>query len=216
MILMSLETVHPGMVVAVGLRSQEGQTLLGAGVSLTPEYIDRLRQLGYSGLWIDDHDTRDILAEDDLSEGTRLAAARAVRDTFALTQREVVKLRATSVAELRAALESRRFQQAFLDNPVIDRLVAQVDQLVVEVLGRAVLTGLGSLRTHNALVYQHCLDVAVTATMIGRLLGYDEEFLKKLAVGCLLHDIRMIFLQGPGADGPFSVDEIAADRKSVV
>jgi HD-GYP domain-containing protein (c-di-GMP phosphodiesterase class II) len=193
MILMSLRDVRPGMLVGIGLRNKEGHVLLGPGVALTAEYISRLEHLGYCAIWVDDEDTRDIPYADTLSEATRLAATDAVQDTFMLTSREADKLRTVSVDEVRGMLESRGFRQAFENSSAIERLTDQVDAVVGEVLDRAVLTGLGSLRTHNTYTYQHCLDVAVTAAMLGRLVGYDRETLKRLAVGCILHDIGILF-----------------------
>lgn len=194
MILMSLDDVRPGMTLGVGLRNKEGHTLLGPGVVLTAGYIGRLLEMGYCAVWIDDEDTRDIPYEDTLSEATRLATTSAIKDTFTLTACEAQKLHSLSVGEVREMMESRRFQEVFRDHPVIERLTGQVDLVVGEVLDRAVLTGLGSIRTHNSYTYHHCLDVAVTATMLGRLLGFDRETLRKLAIGCILHDIGNIFV----------------------
>lgn len=194
MILMSLEDVRPGMTLGVGLRNKEGHTLLGPGVTLTAAYVARLLEMGYCAVWIDDEDTRDIPYEDSLSEATRLATTAAIKDTFTLTAHEAQSLRSLSVEEVRGAVESRQFQQALKDHSVIQRLTGQVDLVVGEVLDRTVLTGLGSIRTHDTYTYHHCLDVAVTATTLGRLLGFDRETLRKLAVGCILHDIGNIFV----------------------
>jgi HD-GYP domain-containing protein (c-di-GMP phosphodiesterase class II) len=187
-------------------------------VSLTDPYIARLLELGYCAVWIDDEDTRDIPYQDSLSEQTRLATTNAIRDTFALTARETEKLRSVSVDEVRSSLENRRFQQAFQDTGLIERLTGRVDLVVGEVLDRAVLTGLGSLRTHNSYAYQHCLDVTITATMIGRLLGYDREMLKKLAIGCMLHDIGVIFVDSDIFDkpGPLTPEEFTRVRDHTV
>lgn len=201
MILMSLNDVRPGMLVGVGLRNREGRMVLGPGVAFTPEYVGRLRQLGYCAIWIDDEDTRDIPYEDPLSDERRVAATSAIQDTFATTIHAFGGRRAGSVDEIRSTLESRRFQQAF-DGGAVERLSGQVDHVVGEVLDGAVLTGLGSLRNHSTYLFRHCLDVAVTATMIGRLLGYDRETLKKLAIGCILHDIGTVFIEGELADRP--------------
>jgi HD-GYP domain-containing protein (c-di-GMP phosphodiesterase class II) len=75
------------------------------------------------------------------------------------------------------------------------------------VLDRAVCTGLGSLRTHSTYLYHHCLDSAVTATMIGRLLGYDKKMLNQLAVGCILHDIGSIFVDTDILDKPGALND---------
>jgi HD-GYP domain-containing protein (c-di-GMP phosphodiesterase class II) len=202
MILMSLDDVRPGMVLGVGLRNRKGHTLLGPGQVLNPEYIGRLQELGYCAVWIDDEDTRDISYEDSLSEATRLATMSAIQDTFAMTLRETEKLRSLSLDDVKGTLEDRRFQQTFQDSRVVERLTDNVDSVVREVLDRAVLTGLGSLRTHSTYMYHHCLDVAVTATMIGRLLGYDKKMLNQLAVGCILHDIGSIFIDSDILDKP--------------
>jgi HD-GYP domain-containing protein (c-di-GMP phosphodiesterase class II) len=218
MILMALDDVRPGMVVGVGLRNREGHTLLGPGMALTEAYIARLHSLGYQAIWIDDEDTRDIPYEDSLSEATRLATTSAVQDTFALTARETEKLRSASVTEVRSALETRRFQQAFQDENLADRLTGHIDAVVGEVLDRQVLTGLSSLRTHSTYMYHHALDVTVTATMIGRMLGYDRDTLKKLAAGCLLHDVGNVFIDTGVLDKPgrLTQDEVARMRDHTV
>ena len=209
MILTSLDDVRPGMSLGVGLHNREGYTLLGPGVVLTDEYIGRLRDLGWGAVWIDDPDTRDIPYEHVLSESTRLATTTEILNTFALTARETADLRSASTREIRAALKSPRFQGAYEDHPAVQRLLGQVDIVVTEVLDRPVLTGLGSLRSHDSYTFQHCLDVTATATVLGRLAGYDRPTLRRLAVGCILHDIGRVFLDDTllGKRGPLNPEE---------
>jgi HD-GYP domain-containing protein (c-di-GMP phosphodiesterase class II) len=208
MILMALDDVRPGMVLGMALQNRDGHTLLGPGMVLTPEYIGRLRELGYWAAWIDDEDTRDISYEQAISSATRLATTRAVSETFNMTAQEVRSLKLASVTKVREVLQDRRFQEHFEQAPAVERLIHKVDLLVGEVLDRPVLTGLGAIRSHNTYTFDHCLDVTVTATMIGRLAGYDRETLKKLAVGCMLHDIGNIFLDPLlGRDRPLMGEE---------
>ncbi len=194
MILTALDDVSPGMMLGVALYNKEGQTLLGPGMVLTPQYVARLRDLGYSAAWIDDEDTRDIAHEQTISSAARLATTSTIRETFNMTTQEFRNLRSASVEKVKGVLQDRRFQEIFDDHPAIDRLVSSVDQVVGEVLQRPVLTGLGAIKSHSSYAFDHCLDVTVTATMIGRLAGYNRETLKKLAVGCMLHDIGKVFL----------------------
>lgn len=215
MILVAIEEVQPGMPVGVGVRNREGHTLLGPGVRLTPDYIGRLRALGYRAIWIDDEDTRDIPYDDALTEPTRRASTAAIEDTFALTARETERARSLSLDEVRRALEGRRLQQALQDSGIVERLAGSVDLVVDEVVDRAVLSGLSSLRTHNTYVFQHCLDVAITATVIGRILGYDRDTLRKLASGCMLHDVGALFLDASMLErpGPLTPAETARVRE---
>jgi HD-GYP domain-containing protein (c-di-GMP phosphodiesterase class II) len=103
-------------------------------------------------------------------------------------------LKSHSVTEIRATLKSQRFQKIFQQNPLIEQLMGNVDQVVGEVLERDILTGLNSIRSHDEYTYHHCLDMSVTAIMIGRHLGFSKEQLKKLAIGSILHDIGKIFV----------------------
>ena len=40
--------------------------------------------------------------------------------------------------------------------------------------------------------------MAATAAVIGRYIGYEAQTLKKLVVGCLLHDVGKIFAEDAG------------------
>ena len=195
MILTALDDVRPGMVLGVGIRNKEGHTLLGPGVALTEPYVDRLRDLGYCAMWIDTEDTSDIPYQDMLTESTRLSATAVVRDIFTVTERVTARLRAVSSDQVKNALDSPEIPQTFGDHGLLERLTQQADALVNDVLNWTSLTGLGSIRTHSTRTYQHCLDVAVIATMLGRLLEYDRKALSKLAIGCLIHDIGHVFVQ---------------------
>jgi HD-GYP domain-containing protein (c-di-GMP phosphodiesterase class II) len=197
MILISVDDLRAGMTLGVGVHNREGHTLLGPGVSLTGSYIERLRELGCWAVWIDDEETRDIPYEHNLSESTRLGAAAEINRTFTLAAQQGPGPGIASAEEIRAALQGSRLQRTFESHPAIDRLMVQVDRLVGEVLDRPLLTGLGSLRSWDTYTFHHCLDVAASATMLGRLVGYGKETLKKLAVGCMLHDVGKIFI----ADG---------------
>jgi HD-GYP domain-containing protein (c-di-GMP phosphodiesterase class II) len=209
MILMSLDEVQPGMVLGVGVHNKEGQTLLGSGETLTASYIARLQALGCTALWIDDEDTRDIPYAHVLTERTRLATSVEIRNTFARAARKAPSLRSASIKEIREALETRRFQRLFDGDAGLDRLMDQAHIAVAEILNRPVLTGLASIRSHDTYTFHHCLDVMTTATVIAQAIGYDKETLKKLAVGCMLHDIGKIFIDDAllTKSGGLSADE---------
>ena len=194
MIQLPMDDEREGMRLGVAVRDTDGRVLLGPGVVLNPTYIVQLRQRGFWAVWIEDNDTQDIPYEENLSEATRLAATTAVRETFVMTSREAQALRSASIREIEATLKNQRFQKIFQHNPIIETLMEQVDRVVEEVMGREILTGLNSIRTHDAYTFHHCLDMSVTGIMIGRQLGLTADRLKKLAVGSILHDIGKIFV----------------------
>jgi len=209
-ILTSLDEVRPGMMLGAGVHNPEGQTLLGPGVPLTAAYIGRLEALGCMTVWIDDKDTRDIPFDHLLSEGTRLAAATQIRRIFALAAREEPALGSAALQDIQPLL--RRFQRAIEDDPAIERLLELADAIVREVMDRQVLTGLGTLRSLDTEALHHGVDVAAAAAVIGRLLGYDRQMLKKLVAGCLLHDVGKVFAGDPGLPSPARLDADAELR----
>ncbi|CEP69322.1 Protein of unknown function DUF3391 [Moorella glycerini] len=79
---LSVDSLKPGMVVARSIYSAEGQVLLNKGVVLKPSYIIRLKELGVPAVYIRDELLGDLEVEDMVSEQTRLAAVRAVKELF--------------------------------------------------------------------------------------------------------------------------------------
>ena len=215
MIQMSLDEIRPSMVLGTAIHNREGQTLLGPGVALTPDYIGRLRALGYTSTWIDDPDTRDIPYDHVLSESTRLAGSGEVRSAFVRAAREAPALRLASVREVREALETRRFQKAFENDEGVARLSEQIDAMLSEIPERPTLSGIASLRSHDSYFFHHCVDVMVSAVVIGRLVGYDAATLKKMAIGCMLHDLGKIFVDEGilTKTGPLTAEETARLRE---
>lgn len=76
--LVDISNIIPGMVVAKDIYDAMGRTLIGRGCALTQEYIDGLEQRGFSGVYIDDELSRDILIEEAISETMRQEGMRCV------------------------------------------------------------------------------------------------------------------------------------------
>jgi HD-GYP domain-containing protein (c-di-GMP phosphodiesterase class II) len=201
--------LKPGMRLGTGVRDAEGRLLLGPGVALNWEYIGRLRDRGFPAVWVEDENTTDILPEENLTEVTRVRAMGAIREAFAMTSEVGGALKTESAEEIRKTLRSERFKKILQEHPAVERLFAEVDKVVNEVLHRDVLTGLNSIRSRDAYTYHHCLDMTVTAIMIAQRLDFSRDRLQKLAVGCILHDIGKIFVDDEvlNKQGPLTPEE---------
>ncbi len=209
MLLTPLHEVRPGMMLGVGVHNPDGQTLLGPDVPLTQAYIARLGAMGCSRVWIEDEDTRDIQYDHVLSEDTRLGAGVEIRRAFALVAQEAPVLRSATIDDIRGVIETRRFQRAIEDDVAITGVLAQADAIVRTVLDQQLLPGLGSQRSGDTYHYHHGVDVAVMATLIGRLLGYDRQTLRKLCAASMLHDIGKVLIADAlvGRAGKLDPDE---------
>jgi putative nucleotidyltransferase with HDIG domain len=76
----------------------------------------------------------------------------------------------------------------------VKRLEDQVEQLLGEALEAHILQGVASLKSHDNYTFEHSVDVAVYGVMLGRKLALDHEYLRDLALGCLLHDIGKMYV----------------------
>ncbi len=76
----SVDKLEPGMVVARGVTNSSNTFVLRAGVELTEQYIRRLTEAGYLGLYINDEISRDIMIMDTVSPEIIAAGIRAVKE----------------------------------------------------------------------------------------------------------------------------------------
>lgn len=75
----SIDHVQPGMEIGRTIYGAGGEVLLAAGVTLNAKFIDRLRQIGISAVYIQDDMAKDIEIDDVISDRTRLEARQVTQ-----------------------------------------------------------------------------------------------------------------------------------------
>lgn len=164
----SLDAVKPGMKVAKGIYTSDGQILINAGVTLKPRYIDHLRKLGIAAIYVEDDLAGDVVADDVVDEATRLQATKAVREFFLNTQQS---------SNGRAFMVDRKLQQTV--NDIIDDLLSKKELMV----------NLQDIRTMDDYTFGHSVNVCILALITGISLGLSRIQLNHLGMGALMHDI---------------------------
>jgi HD-GYP domain-containing protein (c-di-GMP phosphodiesterase class II) len=180
----------PGMVLAKAVHSDRGDLLLNAEVMLTDRYVALLRDRGFAWVFIQDPDTNDVEIEEIVSERVRLKVT-------------------ADLARLYDAVEG----VATGDAPTGGELQANIEDVVDEVLGADVLTGINTIRSFDSYQFVHALDSTVAAVMIARRLHFPDAELHRIASGCLLHDIGMVAVERaiqmkPGKLSPAELDQV--------
>lgn len=113
---MPIEEITPGMKLARSLYYQYGGVMLNAGVTLDFRSISKLKQFGFTSLYVYDEDTEDILAYDYIDEKERLKITNKLRNLFNDVKEELAQvfepeeLKVTSTKEIKSKLESDGFQ----------------------------------------------------------------------------------------------------------
>lgn len=166
----STRLLHPGMRLARKVFGKSGEVYLNAGVVLTPRYIQRLQELGFSAVYIEDYLASGIEVTDVISEETR---AHAVRQVKMLLEES-----------------SSPKSQSLITQPSLVPLIGDiVDQLLKN---RFSVVNLTDIRAEGEYLFHHCVNVCVMAVMTGINLGYGRERLLDLGMGALLHDIGKV------------------------
>ncbi|MEW4371314.1 HD-GYP domain-containing protein [Paenibacillus kandeliae] len=160
----SIENVETGQYLAKSVYSGNGTILLSAGVQLTVFMINTLNRIGVTMLYIRDENYADVEPEEILSEQTKQQMIREMSDTF---------------EALRSGKEW---------HPM--RIALSVDALLEDVIGaREVQVQLTEIRTADNAAYVHAMNVCLLSAIIGMNIGLNQQQLRELAIGALLHDI---------------------------
>jgi HD-GYP domain-containing protein (c-di-GMP phosphodiesterase class II) len=70
-----------------------------------------------------------------------------------------------------------------------------VDQIIRAVMGlEPLVVNLASIRTKDGYLYQHALDVTITAVMLATRLKFSQADIQEMALGCFLMDLGMIIV----------------------
>lgn len=76
----SIEDARPGMCLAYDLYDSMGRTMVGSGCELTASYIDKLNEYGFSGVYIEDEQSKDIYIEASIPEKLRQEGFKCVQE----------------------------------------------------------------------------------------------------------------------------------------
>lgn len=166
----NIESLHVDMKVARNISDDEGRILLNSGVTLTDVYIERLRELGISSIYIKDDIFGEIGAIPEVvSEKMRIDTVKIVRDNF-------------------KNMEHNHKINVHMIKGVVNNLI---DELL---LNSQVLINLSDIRGFDDYTFAHSVNVCILSLMTGISLGYYDAKLRELGIGALLHDIGKIKL----------------------
>lgn len=169
-----INSVKPGEKLARPIHQENGNILLGAGVELSQRFIDRLAGLGIDMLFIDDPLTDGLEPTSAIRDETRKTASDTIFKTMtSLMDQPVIKGR-TIAPDL-----GRTFRKVFGD--IMQDLVRRED----------IMVSLTNIHVADSYLFQHSLNVAILAGIMGLARGYNRNQLEELGMGALLFDIGM-------------------------
>ncbi len=202
MIRMAMRSIRDGMILGKPVHDLHGRMLLGRGVILSTSMVKRIEAMGIMGLFIQDGNTDDVIAHDNISEMLRGSIILHLGSIFDSMEELYRELKSDSLDAVRKAVKTDHFRDTFRSLPGTQALQQDITNMVAELIRGDKTLGLSSIKTLDTYTFQHSIDVAVVATLIGRRLGLDSKRLHDIGLGGLLHDIGKLFLPKTILDKP--------------
>ncbi len=191
MIQMHIDEIKAGMVLARSLIKENGDLLLASGFVITARVLAKLKEIGLSSCYVYEEGTEFVVPEEMISEQLANQTQGILRDN-AEALKTALKTQEITQDNLNAALKDK---SRFKNIVAVDRMKDAAQEIINSLMGsEPVIVNVSSIRTKSGYVFQHALDVAVTAIMVGARMGYSMKELEELAMGCLLMDLGMVMI----------------------
>jgi HD-GYP domain-containing protein (c-di-GMP phosphodiesterase class II) len=197
--LVNIEHVIPGMRLGEPIRGARGQMLLNRGAILTQAYVETLRSLEISAIYVADPDTTDVEVPCPISAETRARLLKNLAQIFDALSDATEKIRSSSIN----LLEQSPQRDAMLRDAAamsgasefLYSVSKEVDLLLEEMGKQDVLTGLNSIKTPEMYIFQHSIDVTIMALVLARRAQWERPRIRAFGIGCLLHDIGKVLIE---------------------
>ena len=184
----------PGMIVGQDIYNDRADLLLSKSSRLSERRIKSLANMGYSTLVIDDPEAQGVHLPEVVSLAIKAQAARKLGETFDAFAEISADFAGEEVDVIEDALQSDAFRKQAADVDPFASLMIEVQRLVEDILNAETMDGMSSLMVHDDYTFQHSVDVGIVSAMIGKRLDLEEERLRQLALGAMLHDVGKVFV----------------------
>jgi len=163
----SVSNLKGGEILGRQIYDDLDRVLLNAGVTLTPYFIEKIKELDISSVYIEDEISKNVIIEEGISEKTRQMCKRAVKEMIEGYCRE-----------------GKTYDRSVMNS---------VNSILEDVLSnKDVLINVAEICGSDNNIYSHSVNVSVLSTIIGTHMGYNMSKLKDIATGALMHDIGKI------------------------
>lgn len=167
-----INCVRNGMICGKKLLGKNGTLLLNKGAVIYDAYIETIKELGYSGIYVDDDVSKEIEIVEVINLDLRLKAVSTIKNVF-------INLEAGKT--------------------IPDKSVEVINQMVGDIIddimsNKQLMVNMMDLKLFDDYTFYHCVNVGVLSIVMGMALGLNKDQLQKLGLAGLLHDIGKVFI----------------------
>lgn len=171
-----VESVREGTILAKTIFDDYGRVLLREGVSLTKNFLNRIKELKILSIYIRD-EYSDSEIEDIIKPEFRQKAIKTVKETFFNIKRNNLNGNDKKRDDYLHAMGDITWY-------IMDELLSK----------KNVLINMVDIKSMDNYTYQHCVNVAIISCIIGMELQLNKKELYDLCMGALMHDIGKVLI----------------------
>lgn len=178
-------------VLARAIMTPELRVLLSEGITLRPEYIQKIKDLGITEVYVKENKEVDL--------------------------EEVVLLKSDVENFFRDRVKSILEKHTYSRNDELMELIQTADNIITNILEEEeVVEKIYDIKERSSDIYEHSISICSLATLTALKLKLSKESVHQIGVGCLLHDLGLRYLTIEYADQDISTlskIELAEYRK---
>lgn len=164
-------SLREGLILGKSIYNNFGGLLLKEGSEIKQPYIEKILELGFQGLYIDDDISKDIEIENVISDELKLKSISKLKNMFMNIEND-------------KPIEENIKEIGNIAEDMVDELIANRDLMVNMV----------DIKSFDDYTFFHSVNVAVLSIIMGIALNLNRNDLYKLGVGALLHDVGKVFI----------------------
>lgn len=185
----TLVDLKPGMTLAKNLYGARNELLLVSGTVLTEALIEGIKRVGFGGVYV--NEPKRLIREPSSIK------IESKKETGSGNNQGVisVKLKENAVDAVKKyfiAITNGDTMMAefsfFAIKSVLDDIISEISS------NRSALVNIADLKVFDEYTYNHSVNVAVLAIMVGVTAKMSRSGLYRLGMGAMLHDIGKIFV----------------------
>ena len=198
MVIYNIENVTDTMVLGESVFSPNGDLLVAAGYQLKERYRLRLKQLGFTSVYIEQNGTEDILPETVInSHVQREMSASINKSTDGIKNVLEVKQQGSLIVQ-RAIRDNQNELNKYIMN---SGLSLALEKFIEEIMNQnAVMVNMAAMQGANADLLAHVINVTITALCIGKKYKFSYDEMKQLGIGALNYDLGLVALPAEMVD----------------
>lgn len=171
-----ISCIRDGMIVAKSMYNTNNKLLIRSGYPIRGPYIERIQELGYQGLYVEDDLSEGIEVKDIVSDELRRRAAYSVKDVF---------------TSLEMSPKSKNHSVEFH----MDATKTLIDDMVYDIMNnKDAIVNMVDIKVFDEYTFFHSVNVAILSLVVASELKLPSKQLYELGLAAVLHDIGKVYI----------------------